>query len=338
MRIENLLQLYLHTFIIQQHRVNYLNIFWLDLLNITYLVLLPIRGIIKMVVIPVKNIDAALLGDFSAVFSDSPSPKRPFQHYHDSCEICFYIKVNEVKLENFIKDTKYEIHDGDIIFINQLDIHSSVYHNADATYQRYIINFTRQFIYNHLKSAGIEYILRELETSQYHTGTSLKTRNKLEPLFKAIVLAQEQKISTTYTKQIKNATIESYLTLILIKVHSLITTFKPESRISKRDQLVRDMIQFIDYNYASDINLNLLSEEFYRDKYHLSHTFKEISGFSIMEYVQHRRIIEAQKMLRKDPDKKIIDTCFDCGFNNQQHFYRIFKKISGITPDKYRKL
>lgn len=48
-----------------------------------------------------------------------------------------------------------------------------------------------------------------------------------------------------------------------------------------------------------------------------------------MEYVQYRRVIEAQKLL-KDTDNDIISVYYECGFNNVQHFYLVFKK--------YRKL
>jgi YesN/AraC family two-component response regulator len=81
----------------------------------------------------------------------------------------------------------------------------------------------------------------------------------------------------------------------------------------------------------------LLEEKFYLNKFHISHVFKEITDFSVIEYVQQRRVIEAQKQLTYS-QKKIIDICFDCGFNNIQHFHRVFKKITGVTPHKYRKL
>jgi AraC-like DNA-binding protein len=56
-----------------------------------------------------------------------------------------------------------------------------------------------------------------------------------------------------------------------------------------------------------------------------------------MEYVQYRRTIEAQKLL-EDTDKDILSVYYDCGFNNVQHFYRVFRKISKVTPSQYRKL
>ena len=53
----------------------------------------------------------------------------------------------------------------------------------------------------------------------------------------------------------------------------------------------------------------------------------------IMEYVQHRRVIEAQKKLIETRNS-IIDIYLDCGFSNAQHFHRIFKRLPGTTPSQ----
>ncbi len=37
-------------------------------------------------------------------------------------------------------------------------------------------------------------------------------------------------------------------------------------------------------------------------------------------------------------NNEIIDIYFEYGFHNMQHFHRVFKKIAGFTPDKYRKM
>ncbi|HHW49780.1 MAG TPA: helix-turn-helix transcriptional regulator [Clostridiaceae bacterium] len=84
------------------------------------------------------------------------------------------------------------------------------------------------------------------------------------------------------------------------------------------------------------ITLELLSKKFYLSKFYISRIFIEITGFSVFEYLQHRRIIEAQKML-KNSRKEIADICYDCGFNNIQYFYLVFKKMTRTAPYKYRK-
>ena len=51
-----------------------------------------------------------------------------------------------------------------------------------------------------------------------------------------------------------------------------------------------------------------------------------------MHWDVNRRIIEAQKIFAGDPHVSITEVCYKCGFNNIQHFYRVFKKITNSKP------
>jgi AraC-type DNA-binding domain-containing proteins len=282
------------------------------------------------------NINLLRTDNFYAVYKNTANEFLSFQHYHNSYEIEFFLNIN-VNLEIFIRDMRYEIRSGDVIFINEFDIHHFIYNNNNTAYTRFVINFKKDYILPNLKAAGIEYILEYLNGSRYtHASTTLKERNELESLFKTMININDSNLGTL-SKNFKEATLKSYLILILMRIWELIKNYKPQKSMSKKGKLAQDIIQYIDINYMSEVNLDLLEKAFFVDKYHLSHNFKEVTNFSIMEYVQHKRIIEAQKML-KYSEKEIIDICFDCGFNNIQHFHRVFKKISGMTPDKYRKL
>jgi len=83
--------------------------------------------------------------------------------------------------------------------------------------------------------------------------------------------------------------------------------------------------------------LQQIAEELYISKYYLSHFFKENTGFTVIEFVNSKRIIEAQKMLIKS-STNITDIAVNVGFNSLTHFERTFKKINGITPSQYREI
>ena len=59
-------------------------------------------------------------------------------------------------------------------------------------------------------------------------------------------------------------------------------------------------------------------------------------GISLVNYLQYKRILEAQKLLLNS-DMPIIEIGMECGFTSVQHFYRVFKKITGLTPKEYKK-
>ena len=84
------------------------------------------------------------------------------------------------------------------------------------------------------------------------------------------------------------------------------------------------------------MTLQTISERFYISPYYFSRTFKQITGFTFIEYLNGVRIKEAQKLLRKT-NLSIGKIAESVGYQNNTHFGRLFKKATGISPLAYRK-
>ncbi len=63
--------------------------------------------------------------------------------------------------------------------------------------------------------------------------------------------------------------------------------------------------------------------------------FKQSTGRSPHNYVLLQRIERAKQQLR-DPKRSIIKAGLDAGFQNSSHFARMFRKLEGTTPSKFR--
>lgn len=253
------------------------------------------------------------------------------EHYHDGYEIDFFVKAN---IQIFVKNIKYDITDNDALFISEYDVHRIVY-NLDSPYTRYVINFRKQFILNLLNALNLEKLLDKIDKKQYKKpNMTLSQRNEIEELFNKLFRLSNKlnQYENTETK----ALIKSYLVILLIRFNEILESNISVPKLEKKDTQVKEIIQYIDSNFMEQINLELLENKFYLSKYYMSRIFKEITGFSIVEYIQHRRIIEAQKML-KSTSKEITHIAHDCGFNSIQHFHRVFKKITKTTPYLYKK-
>ena len=62
---------------------------------------------------------------------------------------------------------------------------------------------------------------------------------------------------------------------------------------------------------------------------------KKETGQTAQEYIQHH-IIELSKERILDPLKNIGQVAYELGFQYPQHFTRMFKRTTGITPNEYR--
>ena len=71
-------------------------------------------------------------------------------------------------------------------------------------------------------------------------------------------------------------------------------------------------------------------------KYHLCRRFKNITGFTIMEYILKTRLAAAKNMLKTE-SISITEISEKCGFSSVSYFSRVFKEHTGITAIAYRK-
>lgn len=67
----------------------------------------------------------------------------------------------------------------------------------------------------------------------------------------------------------------------------------------------------------------------------LQHQYKKMFGISIKEDMIRSRTERAKRMLA-ETNNTIREIAFACGYGNEYHFIRQFKKITGKTPTEYR--
>lgn len=86
--------------------------------------------------------------------------------------------------------------------------------------------------------------------------------------------------------------------------------------------------------------LGLPSVKYFADKVFLSSNYfgdliKKETGHSAQEYIQYK-IIERAKDLIAATELTMSEIAYQLGFQYPQHFGRLFKKQTGITPNEYR--
>lgn len=253
--------------------------------------------------------------------------KKPvIHHYHNAFELDFFVKAD---LEIFVRDNKYTIRDGDFFFINEYEIHR-IHYQPNRPYARYVINFSKEFIQGMLREARLEPTIEWL----IHQGprkveTKPEQRSALTAIFKAMVSAH----GLIDRDPLAGAKVKLNLLQLLIQFKELADQQQPSPAYNPH---IRGLIRYIDEHYAKPITLEQLQAEFGLSKYYISHLFKETTYFSLFEYVLSRRILEAKKLLEQT-ELPIVEVALGCGFNNLQHFYRIFQRHVKQTPLQYRR-
>lgn len=100
-------------------------------------------------------------------------------------------------------------------------------------------------------------------------------------------------------------------------------------------QTVNRVIVYINDGIETELSVEDLAKQFQVSTSHLSRIFREHVGITLVEYLNVRRVEEAQYYLRHTK-KNILDISKQFHFCNQSYFTRIFKKYTGVTPKQFR--
>lgn len=100
-------------------------------------------------------------------------------------------------------------------------------------------------------------------------------------------------------------------------------------------QTVYAIHQYIDEHLGDDLSINALAEIVYLNPVYLSRAYRQATGNKLSEYVLARRMKKAKQLLLQ-PGKKVSEIAYQVGFESAAHFSRVFKKVTGKSPQEYR--
>lgn len=102
------------------------------------------------------------------------------------------------------------------------------------------------------------------------------------------------------------------------------------------NKTVERICAYLAANYRQKFSLSEVAARFYLSPYYLSRLFKRVTGQSIVDYINNRRIEAAQKLL-ETTELSISAVAEQTGFASAAHFRRVFREVMGTGPLQYRK-
>lgn len=94
--------------------------------------------------------------------------------------------------------------------------------------------------------------------------------------------------------------------------------------------------QFLGEHYFEPVTLSQVAQITNVSARRLRTLFKEATGLTMAEYLNRIRIERAKELLLTT-DMSITSICFEVGYENLSHFYRVFKGHTGLTPGAFRR-
>ena len=229
-------------------------------------------------------------------------------HIHEEWEF-FYLVEGDVYF--VIDGIKYNLKKNSLIFIKPATIHNIII-NSNAIYERYVI---------HLDENAFSKTIIDL----FKEVPLINENDDFIPSFNNLLLNLN-----SLDEESKNIAIKDLLELYAIK--NKITINYEDNTNKNYKSTFANIIDFIDENIESKIDVNLIKEKFFVSSSWISHVFKENTGLSFINYVNTKKIVHAQTLLNKGLSPLEVSNI--CSYEYYSTFYRQYKQYYQMPPRK----
>jgi YesN/AraC family two-component response regulator len=249
-----------------------------------------------------------------------------FQHFHHFYEIHILLDTNA---NHIIEGTLHNIKLFDIVCLKPYLLHKSEYPEGSPK-KRLIIQFNipRQNI-GSLQNQ-LDEVMSIFEDPLPIYRFDPKYQDTIIELVNNIYQISKAK-SLIHTLSIHSRFLDLLCTLYQYRKHNI---YKPEIMNSTSSKIY-SITSYIHNHFHEELSLDILAKNFFLSNYYLSHLFKEVTGFTLINYIQMTRVRNAQQLLLFT-DKKITDIAEQCGFTSFSQFNRVFNKFCHTSPRNFK--
>lgn len=114
---------------------------------------------------------------------------------------------------------------------------------------------------------------------------------------------------------------------------------KSQKVVSKNpeESFLSSVIDIINANITNhEFSIDHLCDELGLSRSNLFRKMKAISGMSPSDLIQEIKLNKAKQYLKEDPNARIDDIAYKCGFNDPKYFSTLFKKYFKMTPSEFQ--
>lgn len=254
----------------------------------------------------------------------------PYKHFHNEYEI-YYLLSGERYY--FIDNQTYYVKKGSIVLVDSNQIHQTSTVNKPF-HERLLVNIRETVFEKYKPIFGAlnlpDFFKRNFGVFQLNEEEQAYVESIL---FSMIEEVKNKKTEYEFLLLIK---LTEFLIFLIRKQQELSKVNQPISIQSAKHRKIQEVANYISNHYASCGSLDELAKRFFVSKYYLCRIFKEVTGFTVNEYISINRIKQAQILLERS-NLSITEIAEKVGYYNITHFEKVFKTYLGTTPLKYRK-
>lgn len=245
-------------------------------------------------------------------------------HYHEFNKIFIFLSGN---VTYTIEGKNYHLKPWDILLISSHDLHRPII-DPNQVYERIIIYVNPEFIHSmNSGTSDVTKCFRQSSESSYHL---IRPDGEVLPQIQQILYDLEESLSCEeFGSDIVS---NSYFMQLMVQLNRIFnhTDYHLQKNAMEYDRRTESILRYINQHLDEDLSNQTLSEKFYISKYHMMHTFKVETGYTLHSYVQQKRLMASAELIKKGVP--VMKAAQQCGFKDYSTYYRAFQKFMGRSP------
>lgn len=251
-------------------------------------------------------------------------------HWHPEIELTL---IQEGEMIYQINGNSFHLRKGEALFGNVSSLHEGhMVDNKDCVYTS--ITFDPKIIYGYENSIlyhkYVAPIVKNFSLPGIYFDLSKEWHYKIITLLKEIIEIENE----------HDDTYEFDLIIYLQQIWKLLCLHHhPTADVNEYDkrnyERIRTILSFIESNYSNKLTLDDIAEQIHLCKEESCRIFKRYMKISLFDFILEYRIEKSLTYL-VSTDDSVRDIASNVGFNDPNYYSKVFNKMKGCSPTRYR--
>ena len=254
--------------------------------------------------------------NYSHSLSKNPESENFYFHTHNHFEIFIFLKG---RASFVVESINHPLSPYDILLIRWNELHR-IFFEPNIEYERIVLSISKEFFTHWHCEYLAELFDRDLESRFIPAETVIK-----KGIFSSIERIE---------KYIKETTPENDVAVssgIIDLIYNL-GKISPKANSSFQNNNISRIISYINSNLSDELSLDDIAEKFYMSKYHMCRLFKEVTSFTIYQYITAKRLLLVKQLC--EDGYSLSNAATEAGFGCYSNFYKAYVKQFGNSPKK----
>ncbi len=249
-------------------------------------------------------------------------------HWHEHLEFHYYTKGNAIV---YCNSSPIYAKTGDFVVINSNELHSGENISGELEYICIIVGV------NHLHGSIIDTVETKYITPIEQNLIIFENKiSGVERVADCINNIDAEYASKQIGFELEIKSNIYHLLALLMRNHVKRVLSQSEYRLrAKNLERFSRVFSHIDANYPEELTIEKLSRMVNLSSFHFCRLFKEITGKTLSEYVNHVRVEKAERLLL-EAGHAVGEIASLCGYNDINYFSRVFRQHRNMSPSQFR--